>query len=308
MPLARQPATAGNAGATTSHHGHLCRYDLILKGRHELLRLGQPKPKVSCVSLLIALDAGNLGLRHFTRPQLRHQSHPPHQLRHQANPLPVSPEPTPTTSTPPTILNALIFASIPEVRVPPSTDVTQPRQYYDPVRNPSEPPFCNDVEAATLAHDGPPPITRLTLPTCRAHYPDGPERVRTRILRRGGDLGARLAASREGDTLPAMNRPVLHRALAGPAEILPPDSTTAVAAVLAVLSPSGEAALAAAQDLARRAAAPATLRAYKADWTHFSQWCAGHGIVPVPAAPAIVGAYLASLAGSHAPTTIHRRL
>ena len=31
-----------------------------------------------------------------------------------------------------------------------------------------------DVEAATLAHDGSPPITRLTLPTCRAHYPDGP--------------------------------------------------------------------------------------------------------------------------------------
>jgi hypothetical protein len=26
-----------------------------------------------------------------------------------------------------------------------------------------------DVEAATLAHDGPPPITHITLPTCRAH-------------------------------------------------------------------------------------------------------------------------------------------
>jgi hypothetical protein len=30
---------------------------------------------------------------------------------------------------------------------------------------------CRDVEAATLAHDGPPPITRTTFPTCRAHYP-----------------------------------------------------------------------------------------------------------------------------------------
>jgi hypothetical protein len=33
-----------------------------------------------------------------------------------------------------------------------------------------------------------------------------------------------------------------------------------------------------------------------------------HGFVAVPAAPATVGAYLASLAGSHAPTTIRRRL
>jgi hypothetical protein len=74
------------------------------------------------------------------------------------------------------------------------------------------------------------------------------------------------------------------------------------------LSPAGQAALAAAQALAKRATAPATLRAYKADWTHFSQWCAAHGFVPVPAAPAIVGAYLASLAGSHAPATIRRRL
>jgi hypothetical protein len=86
MPLARQPATAGNAGATASHHAHLCRHDLILKGRHELLRLAQPKPKVSGTGLLIALDAGNLGLRHFTRPRLRHQFHPPHKLRHQSQP------------------------------------------------------------------------------------------------------------------------------------------------------------------------------------------------------------------------------
>src|SRR5271165_1685185 len=71
---------------------------------------------------------------------------------------------------------------------------------------------------------------------------------------------------------------------------------------------AGEAALAQAQALARRAAAPATLRAYKADWAHYASWCAQAGFVPVPAAPAIVGAYLASLAESHAPTTIRRRL
>lgn len=71
---------------------------------------------------------------------------------------------------------------------------------------------------------------------------------------------------------------------------------------------AGQAALNTAQALARKAAAPATLRAYKADWTHYATWCAAHGFVPVPAAPATVGAYLASLAGSHAPTTIRRRL
>src|SRR5271165_2130792 len=71
---------------------------------------------------------------------------------------------------------------------------------------------------------------------------------------------------------------------------------------------AGEEALAQAQALARRAAAPATLRAYKADWAHYASWCAQAGFVPVPAAPATVGAYLASLAESHAPATIRRRL
>jgi len=72
-------------------------------------------------------------------------------------------------------------------------------------------------------------------------------------------------------------------------------------------SPAG-AALATAGAYAGKATAPATLRAYKADWTHYAAWCAAHGFVPVPAEPATVGAYLASLAESHAPTTIRRRL
>jgi site-specific recombinase XerD len=55
------------------------------------------------------------------------------------------------------------------------------------------------------------------------------------------------------------------------------------------------AALATAQAYAEKAAAPATLRAYKADWAHYAQWCAAVGLAPVPAAPATVGAYLASL-------------
>jgi integrase len=74
------------------------------------------------------------------------------------------------------------------------------------------------------------------------------------------------------------------------------------------LTPEGEAALAAARQIARDATAPATMRAYKADWIHFSQWCSAKGFAPVPAAPEIVGAYLASLAESHSPATIRRRL
>jgi hypothetical protein len=37
-----------------------------------------------------------------------------------------------------------------------------------------------------------------------------------------------------------------------------------------------------AQALARKATAPATLRAYKADWAHFPKWCAEHSFTPVP--------------------------
>lgn len=65
-----------------TRRGDLNRHDLGLKRRCQLLRLGQPKSKISQASLLIALDAGHLSLRHDPRPKLRHQLHPPHQLRH----------------------------------------------------------------------------------------------------------------------------------------------------------------------------------------------------------------------------------
>ena len=93
-----------------------------------------------------------------------------------------------------------------------------------------------------------------------------------------------------------------NRAVTIAADRGPPQATTVPPTA------AGQAALAAAQALARQATAPATLRAYKADWTHYADWCAAHGFVAVPAAPATVGAYLASLASSHAPTTIRRRL
>jgi len=95
-------------------------------------------------------------------------------------------------------------------------------------------------------------------------------------------------------------------------EVLPPNAAPAAAAPILALflapTASGQAALAAAQALAKQANAPATLRAYRADWSHFAAWCAGHGFFPIPAVPAVIGAYLASLAETHAPTTIRRRL
>jgi hypothetical protein len=69
-------------------------------------------------------------------------------------------------------------------------------------------------------------------------------------------------------------------------EILPPGGNAAAPA--ATQTAPAQAALKAAQALASHATAAATLRAYKADWTHFAAWCAANGFIPVPAAPATV--------------------
>jgi hypothetical protein len=47
---------------------------------------------------------------------------------------------------------------------------------------------CRDVEAATLACDGHPPITRTTFPTCRAHYPGGSSGCACQLLPRSRGL------------------------------------------------------------------------------------------------------------------------
>ena len=44
------------------------------------------------------------------------------------------------------------------------------------------PPSDDGVEAATLVQGGSPPITRITLPACRAHYPGGPSGCICRLL------------------------------------------------------------------------------------------------------------------------------
>src|SRR5258708_4506533 len=98
--------------------------------------------------------------------------------------------------------------------------------------------------------------------------------------------------------------PLRHSTLLAPpqetAVILPPPTT--------VLTLEGEAALAVAQAIARNASAPATLRADRADWPHFPAGCTAKGFVPVPAAREVVGPSLASLAETHSPATIRRRL
>lgn len=40
-----------------------------------------------------------------------------------------------------------------------------------------------------------------------------------------------------------------------------------------------------ARDYARHAKAPNTLRAYRIDWAHFSEWCALHRLAFLPAEP-----------------------
>jgi site-specific recombinase XerC len=58
-----------------------------------------------------------------------------------------------------------------------------------------------------------------------------------------------------------------------------------------------------------RAKAPATLRAYRADWAAFSAWCAAYGIAFLPATPDTVSLYIAALADAGLKVaTIGRRL
>jgi integrase len=54
--------------------------------------------------------------------------------------------------------------------------------------------------------------------------------------------------------------------------------------------------------------ADATLRAYKSDLANFKAWCAKHDLVPMPATPETVGAYLASAGEGYAMPTLRRRV
>src|SRR6478609_1772025 len=57
-----------------------------------------------------------------------------------------------------------------------------------PCPTPADAAARSDVEAATLAPNGSPPITRTTFPTCRAHYPGGSSGCACRLLPRSRGL------------------------------------------------------------------------------------------------------------------------
>jgi hypothetical protein len=81
-----------------------------------------------------------------------------------------------------------ILESVPEVRALSSAGITRLRRFIRPCPTAAMAAACRDVEAATLARDGPPPITRTTFPTCRAHYPGGSSGCACRLLPRSCSL------------------------------------------------------------------------------------------------------------------------
>jgi integrase len=54
--------------------------------------------------------------------------------------------------------------------------------------------------------------------------------------------------------------------------------------------------------------APATVRAYTADWKHFSVWCLTRGLIAIPTRPELVGDYLADLGEGYARATLRRKV
>ena len=63
-----------------------------------------------------------------------------------------------------------------------------------------------------------------------------------------------------------------------------------------------------ASEFSHQAKARNTIRAYKADWSHFQAWCRVHGQASLPALPDVVALYVTSLAATHKPATIARRI
>ena len=74
-----------------------------------------------------------------------------------------------------------------------------------------------DVEAATLARDGPPPITRITFLACRAHYPGGPERVHSSVT--PPPFHAAFPVSQAGRPTISLSRPAQTSLAFGPLEL-----------------------------------------------------------------------------------------
>jgi integrase len=82
------------------------------------------------------------------------------------------------------------------------------------------------------------------------------------------------------------------------AEIIPAPTMSAALAATAVE----------AEAYHTQARAPATLRAYRADWQTFAAWCAAHGLLALPSAPETVALYITELARDRKVATITRHL
>src|SRR4030081_3369636 len=63
-----------------------------------------------------------------------------------------------------------------------------------------------------------------------------------------------------------------------------------------------------AAEFIRQSKAANTVRAYRADWTHFAAWCQVRGQSSLPASEETVALYVTDLADSHNPATLTRRL
>ena len=66
--------------------------------------------------------------------------------------------------------------------------------------------------------------------------------------------------------------------------------------------------LASPQAYIHAAKAPATLRAYQADWRHFFAWCQARTLSALPATPETVALYLTDSSATLRPGTLNRRL
>lgn len=91
-------------------------------------------------------------------------------------------------------------------------------------------------------------------------------------------------------------------------EIVPVASSDLALVDAAALSAIEAAELAGARELAARSVADSTRAAYVRDMQAFADWCAPRGLSALPADPATVLRYLASVADSLAVSTIRRRL
>ncbi|MBM1169660.1 site-specific integrase [Microvirga arabica] len=63
-----------------------------------------------------------------------------------------------------------------------------------------------------------------------------------------------------------------------------------------------------AAEIASRARSVNTVRAYKADWDHFSSWCSDKGLLALPALPQTIALYMTAHKDRYSMATLNRRL